>query len=172
MYLVLGRLLGYPFSSPLETTSFMNGPFPSHWAEKIRLDLARLVSFSPFVFACDLFLNDFYRTLLTVSGKAQLNPFRFRSILFPVKNFFYNSSFWQFVTLNIWIGPNFYGYFVSFISSSFRFCLIPVLELFFARFIDLNLSKRYALKKFSPNVYIYLTNTYKKLPKIMISDII
>ena len=61
----------------------------------------------------------FYLTLLTISGKAELNPFRFRSILFPVKNFFYNSSSWQFVTLNIWIGSNFYGCSVSFMSAFF-----------------------------------------------------
>ena len=129
MYLVLGRLLGYPSSSPLETTSFMYELFPSHWAEKINwICLFLSVLLSPFVFACVLFLNGFYRTSSTVAGKAQLNPFRFRSILFTVKNFSYNSSPWQFVTLNIWIGPNFYGYFVSLISSSFRFCLIPVLN--------------------------------------------
>ena len=148
MYLVKGRLLGYHFSSPLETTSFMNDPFPSHWAEKIDwIWLFWSVLTLPFLPA-SCFEWFFYLTLLTVSGKAELNPFRFRSILFPVKNFFYNSSSWQFVTLNIWIGPNFYGYFVSFMSSSFRFCLIPVFEWFFACFIDLNQSKLYAMKKF------------------------
>ena len=97
----------------------MNDPFPSHWAEKLGwiwlFWSVLLLSFLP----ASCFEWFFYLTLLTISGKAELNPFRFRSILFPVKNFFYNSSSWQFVTLNIWIGPNFYGCSVSFMSAFF-----------------------------------------------------
>ena len=44
--LVLSRLLGYHFSSPLETTSFMNGPLSKPLSRKDRLDLALFVSFT------------------------------------------------------------------------------------------------------------------------------
>ena len=117
----------------------MNGPFPSHWAEKIYLlDLALFVSFTFSFHFClrpifEWFLSHFIDRFRQSSVESLPLPVRLIAILFPVKNFSYNSSPWQFVTLNIWIGSNFFGYFVSFMSSSFRFCLIPVFEWFFCK---------------------------------------